>query len=455
MIKLKDARNVTIGSAGARRVMLNGIQVWPSGPLDFSGHLKYYHLNITQSFLGEPAVNGLYSRALSYKGIGFGLNFLPPDTARNPFVYGGESLDENIDFRNTNFSLNFFNIPTLGEFDFELNYNRSNITQSFLGEAVQTDGLYNQLLSYKGTGFGLNFLPPDTARNPFVYEESLDENIDFRNTNFSLNFFNIPTLGEFDFELKYNRSNITQSFLGEAVQTDGLYDQLLSYKGTGFGLNFLPPDTARNPFVYEESFDENINFRNTNFSLNFFNIPTLGEFDFELKYDRNNITQSFLSEVIQTDGLYDQFLSYKGTGFGLNFLPPDTARNPFVYEESLDEHIDFRNTNFSLNFFNIPTLGEFDFELKYDRNNITQSFLSEVIQTDGLYDQFLSYKGTGFGLNFLPPDTARNPFVYDDYVEYIDFRNTNFILNFSNPLDLGVFDNKLIYTIANISNSFK
>ena len=241
--------------------------------------------------------------------------------------------------------------------------------------------------------------------------------------------------------LKYYPTNVKQSFRGVKGDPDALWDSTLKYSSTGFGINFLGPDTARqNPYI--NTFDEFFSFKSTNIIAEFNSYVDVGRIDQYLGYESNNIINNFIGNYNEnsTLGQRDSDLVYKSTGFGINFLGPDTARNP--YSSNYEEFIHY---NISTDFKNEIIKGIFDQNINYSYSNIITTFIGDYNEERILgvrdLDTNYSYKGTEFGINFIGPDTARNPYN-PNYEEFIHYNISNDFIEFTAK---GTFDQNLNY----------
>ena len=333
-----------------------------------------------------------------------------------------------------------------------LKYYPGNFKQSFQGVLGDPNAPADGVIKYVSTGFATKFLGPDTARNP-IAKPAYDEIFKFSSSNITAEFNAYVDIGAYDQTVTYNEFNMVANFPMPVVGDVGaVHDFPHRYSGSGFGTNFLGPDTARNP-IANPPYDEVLKFSSSNIASQFNSYVDVGVFDQSIHIDYSNFFVNIDGDITAANDFQH---TYKGTNFSTYFLGPDTARNP-IPVPAYDEIFKYSSSNIGSSFVEFVDVGVYDQNVRWSYEDIATEFVTNV---DGAVssplDINLSYKSTDFGTYFLGPDTARNPIANPPYQERFSYRQIDgtILANFTSPADTGVLDFNLVYSYSVIPTYF-
>lgn len=360
-------QKITYGSDSIGYVYSGTDLIFPTGPVNSTGFLKYDASNIKREFKTSYIVdpNAPFQVMFVYsnnKNDYISTKFLGPDTGDVDVAVG---KDQFMNYENGTFYTQFNAFVSTGEYDQDLLYNAGNMITEFLeGLPGDENAEWDQYFVYTGTSLRNGFLGPDSG--DIDVPVGKDQWMNYENGTFVTQFIYFVDTGEFDQNLLYDSSNIVTEFIGHAEPNPGTeWDQNFFCTGSCFKTMFLGPDTEDIDVVSGK--DQFMNYENGTFYWEFNQFAPTGELDQTLLYDAGNIVTEFKGPVFVGSGTYDQYLAAP------TFLGPDAGDEDVV--SGKDQYMWYNNGNFVVTFVGPAITGIYDQDLAYVESNIATYFI--------------------------------------------------------------------------------
>lgn len=357
--------NIYDGENKVIEVYSDNILIWPIGPINNTGFLKYDENNMKREFPGGDIVdpNAPIDILLMYKENNFSESFLPPDTGIQNYIFHDQSMF----YTSLNIERQFNQDPILGIYDQDLLYNDGNIDTEFINPPDLPDAVWDEYMVANSTNIVTFFQGPDSEAYP--YNDESDQPIWYEKSNIETEFIYYVDPGEFDYEQKYDVSNIVTEFKNNVpALPDTEWDQNAGYYPSNIAISFKGPDTES--IDYSDGSDQSMWYSILNMYWEFQQFPILGVMDQILLYDSGNIASLFVGHPESSVADYDQLYGLRD--LPSQFLGPDPMN--IDYDNGMDQTMWYNNTNFLTEFGPIDH-GELDQDLVYSVSNIATQFI--------------------------------------------------------------------------------